>query len=158
MGHPRGGPEGRRGSTGTAERQSRCAHLGQRRNGASAMRSPGRSPLTKLLTFRHPVATRLFSYWPPEKRWLFMRGVPCSVIGDLCFFLFFFILPSAPLPLSVYLSSVGDTFSALISDNCQISISALVFPFVICNSVSDIRTIIYNIVVLIPSVQSCNWQ
>jgi len=66
VGQPRGDregvPEGRRGSTGTAERQSRCAHLGQRRNGACAMRTPGRSPLTKLLTFRHPVAARLSSY------------------------------------------------------------------------------------------------
>lgn len=66
--------KGPRGSTGTAERQSRCAHLGQRRNGVCAMRTPGRSPLTKLLTFRHPVAARLSSYWPPEKRWLFARG------------------------------------------------------------------------------------
>lgn len=54
--------KGPRGSTGTAERQSRCAHLGQRRNGVCAMRTPGRSPLTKLLTFRHPVAARLSSY------------------------------------------------------------------------------------------------
>ena len=51
------GPEGRRESARTAERQSRCAHLGHRRTGACAIPSLGRSPLTKLLTFRHPVAS-----------------------------------------------------------------------------------------------------
>lgn len=155
MGQPRGGragpPKGgRRGSTRTAERQSRCAHLGQRRNGAGVMQTPGRSPLTKLLTFRHPVARSfLSSYWPPEKRWLFARGGEDGTRGrgrgrkgrrrERTGHRSLLRPLTRPVHLALSLSPSSfpflyfclPPFSALTSGNCSISISGSVFPFII---------------------------